>query len=155
MSASLADDELLITRTFDAPASLLFALWTKPEHFARWMGPPNFTCTECEMDVRVGGRYRARMISTDGDENPFSGVYREITPDERLVFTFAWNNTGPSANKETLITITFREHDGKTVQIFHQTPFIDAAARDRHVGGWSGAFEKLAAYAGTLKEQHT
>ena len=55
MSARLADDELLITRTFDAPAALVFALWSKPEHMKRWMGPANFTCPEVEIDFRVGG----------------------------------------------------------------------------------------------------
>ena len=59
MSARLADDELLITRTFDAPASVLFAVWSKPEHMKRWMGPTGFTCPVAEIDFRVGGAYRA------------------------------------------------------------------------------------------------
>jgi len=153
---TLADDELLITRTFDAPASLMFALWSQPEHFRKWMGPGSFTCTECEMDFRVGGSYRAKIESAEGKVNPFSGVYREIVPNERLVFTFAWNNDGPSADIETLITITFKEHDGKTTQMFHQTPFLNAERRDSHVGGWTSAFEKQADYAEKLaKEEKT
>ncbi|KAF0181762.1 MAG: hypothetical protein FD124_3254 [Alphaproteobacteria bacterium] len=152
MGAVLADDELLITRTFDAPASLIFAMWTQAEHFTRWMGPEGFTCTDCEMDVRVGGGYRATISSPESGDSPFSGVYREIVTNERLVFTFAWNNTGPSADIETLITITFREHDGKTVQTFHQTPFLNAERRDSHVGGWSSAFEKAAAYAAGITQ---
>lgn len=144
---TLADDELLIVRTFDAPAALLFAMWTKPEHFRRWMGPGGFDCPLAEIDLRVGGAYRGMIVSEETGESAFSGVYREIVPHTRLVFTFAWNNTGPSANVETLITITFAEHDGKTVQTFHQTPFTSRERRDSHVGGWSGAFDKLAAYA--------
>ncbi len=149
---TLADDELLIVRTFDAPAALMFAMWTKPAHFRRWMGPGGFDCPLAEMDVRVGGAYRGMIVSPETGESAFSGVYREVVPHTRLVFTFAWNNTGPSAHVETLITITFAEHDGRTVQTFHQTPFLSRERRDSHVGGWSGAFEKLAAYAQIAKE---
>jgi uncharacterized protein YndB with AHSA1/START domain len=150
MSGNLAGEQLLITRTFDAPASLMFALWSTPEHFVRWMGPAGFSCSQCEIDFRVGGRYRAMITSPESGDSPFSGVYREIEPHTHLVFTFAWHNTGPSAGIDTLITITFREHGGKTVQTFHQAPFIDLAARDRHVGGWSSTFDKAAAYAASI-----
>ena len=61
MSARLADDELLITRTFDAPASVVFSLWSSPKHMKRWMGPQEFTCPEAEIDFRVGGAYRAMI----------------------------------------------------------------------------------------------
>ncbi|MBI1251855.1 MAG: SRPBCC domain-containing protein [Alphaproteobacteria bacterium] len=147
MSATLADDELLIVRTFDAPASLIFAMWTQPEHFKRWMGPQSFSCPVAEMDVRVGGAYRGMIVSPENGENWFFGTYREIIHGERLVFTFQWDNDGPSAGVETLITITFSERDGKTTQTFHQTPFLSQARRDSHVGGWTSSFEKLAAHA--------
>lgn len=153
MSAGLRDDELLITRTFDAPASVVFALWSEPEHMKRWMGPEEFTCPEVEIDFRVGGAYRAMIKSAKHGENRFGGVYREIEQDRRLVFTFAWDNDGPSAGAETLVTITFQERDGKTVQTFHQRPFRDVERRDSHVGGWSGAFDKLAAYAAQIAEE--
>ena len=108
MSARLADDELLITRIFDAPASLVFALWSKPEHMKRWMGPANFTCPEVKIDFRVGGTYRAMITSPAHGENWFGGVYREIVENKRLVFTFTWDNDGPSAGVETLVTITWK-----------------------------------------------
>jgi uncharacterized protein YndB with AHSA1/START domain len=153
MSARLADDELLITRTFDAPAALLFALWSKPEHMKRWMGPADFSCPEAEIDFRVGGAYRAMIKSAQG-ENWFGGIYREIEPDRRLVFTFTWNNDGPSAGVETLVTITFEERGGKTVQTFHQKPFVNVESRDRHVGGWNGTFDKQQVYVAKIaKEQ--
>jgi uncharacterized protein YndB with AHSA1/START domain len=69
VSDTLADDELLITRTFDAPASLLFAPWSSPEHMKRWMGPANFTCPKVEIDFRVGGAYRA-MITARAHNHP-------------------------------------------------------------------------------------
>jgi uncharacterized protein YndB with AHSA1/START domain len=154
MSASLADDELLITRTFDAPASVLFALWSEPEHLKRWMGPEDFSCPEAEIDFRVGGAYRAMIKSAKHGENWFGGVYREIVRNRRLVFTFAWDNDGPSAGVETLVTITFEERDGKTVQTFHQRPFISVERRDSHVGGWNSAFDKLETYATQAAKEH-
>ena len=154
MSARLADDELLITRLFDAPASLLFALWSKPEHMKRWMGPGNFTCPEASIDFRVGGLYRGMITSPEYGDNWFGGVYREIEQDRRIVFTFTWDG-GPAAGVETLVTITFDERNGKTVQTFHQRPFLNVERRDSHVGGWNGAFDKLEAYVTKLAKEHT
>ena len=154
MSASLADDELLITRIFNAPASLVFALWSEPEHFKRWMGPEEFDCPVAEMDFRVGGAYRGMIRSQAQGENWFGGVYREIEPNQRLVFTFAWDE-GPSRELETLVTITFTERGGKTVQTFHQAPFLSVERRDSHVGGWTSAFEKAAAYAERITQAET
>jgi uncharacterized protein YndB with AHSA1/START domain len=152
---SVADNELLIVRTFNAPPSVVFALWSSAEHMKRWMGPKDFTCPEATIDFRVGGRYRAMITSTQhGENNWFSGVYREIVPDKQLVFTFTWENDGPSAGLEMLVTITFEEREGKTVQTFHQAPFSTIERRDSHVGGWSQAFDKQAAYAESIaKEQ--
>lgn len=153
MSAGPAADELLIIRTFDAPASLLFALWSEPQHMKRWMGPANFTCPEVEIDFRVGGAYRAMIKSAKNGENWFGGVYREIEQNRRLVFTFAWDNDGPSAGIETLVTVTFEERNGKTVQTFHQRPFLNVERRDSHIGGWNGAFDKQAAYAAKIAKE--
>ena len=153
MRAELANDELLIAREFDAPASLLFALWSQPEHFRRWMGPEGFDCSEAEIDFRVGGAYRATIESPEHGRNRFHGVYREIEPHSRLVFTFTWDNDGPAAGVETLVTIVFRARNGRTTQIFHQTPFRTVESRDSHVGGWSSAFDKQLAYATTLAKE--
>lgn len=155
MKANLSDNELLITRTFDAPASLLFELWSDPEHLKRWMGPRDFDCPQAEIDFRVGGSYRILIKSGAHGDNWFGGVYREIQRDRRLVFTFTWDNDGPSAGVETLVTITFAEHDGKTVQTFHQAPFLNAERRDSHMGGWSQAFDKQQAYAARIAKEYT
>jgi uncharacterized protein YndB with AHSA1/START domain len=150
MSAQLADDELLITRTFDAPASLMFELWTDPAHFRHWMGPGKYECRQVEMDVRVGGAYRGMIYAEDTGESWFDGLYREIEPYTRLVFTFKWDH-GPSGDVETLVTITFREEaDGRTTMTFHQTPFLSVERRDSHVGGWTSAFNKFGEYAEKL-----
>ena len=154
MSATLADDQLLIQRTFDAPADLVFALWSEARHMRRWMGPDGFDCPEMEIDFWVGGAYRGMIRSPKMGDNPFHGVYREIEPNRRLVFTFAWDNDGPSAGVETLVTILFEEKDGRTVQTFHQTPFLSVERRDSHIGGWSQAFDKAQAYAAALVEEN-
>ena len=151
---SVADNELLIVRTFNAPPSVVFALWSSAEHMKHWMGPKGFTCPEMAIDLCVGGRYRGMIKSADHGENWFGGVYREIVPDKRLVFTFTWENDGPSAGLEMVVTITFEERDGKTVQTFHQTPFRSVERRDSHVGGWSEAFDKQAAYAEKITKEH-
>jgi uncharacterized protein YndB with AHSA1/START domain len=153
MAAMLADNELKITRTFDAPPELVFELWSTPNHLRNWMGPEGYECPVAEIDFRVGGRYRALIRSSETGDSWFSGVYREIEPSKRLVFTFAWDNTGPSAGVETLVTIDFAEVRGKTTMTFHQTPFRDVEARDRHIGGWTSAFAKAAAYAQRLSNK--
>ena len=155
MSAGHADDELLISRTFDAPASLLFQLWSKPEHMKRWMGPATFSCPAAEIDFRPGVAYRGMIKSAEHGDNWFGGVYREIVPDKKIVFTFAWDNEGPSAGRQTLVTITFEERNGRTLQTFHQKPFATVARRDSHVGGWTSAFDKLAAYAAALAQENS
>jgi uncharacterized protein YndB with AHSA1/START domain len=141
---AMSRPELTIVRTFDAPAALVFSMWTDPRHFAMWIGPEGFTCPSVAIDFRVGGAYRALIVSDDAEDNWFGGQFREIVPYSRLALTFAWDNTGPSAGVETLVTLTFEERDGQTVQTFHQAPFLDEARRDSHCGGWTSSFEKLA-----------
>ena len=82
----LADNELLIVRSFDAPPSLLFALWSDPVHLKRWMGPKGFSCPEATIDFRVGGAYRVMIQSPEHEANWFGGVYREIEPDGAVRF---------------------------------------------------------------------
>lgn len=154
MSAQLADDELLIRRTFDAPASVVFSMWAEVEHMRSWMGPETFDCPELEIDFRVGGKYRGMIQSAEHADNWFGGVYREIEQDRRLVFTFAWEQ-GPSKGVETVVTIVLTERDGRTEQIFHQSGFLDGDRRDSHVGGWESAFNKLGEQAETLAKKET
>lgn len=155
MSASRADDELLITREFDAPASLLFMLWSDPVHFKNWMGPEGFDCPDAEIDFRVGGRFRGVIRHKDHGLSGFGGEYREIEPPTRLVFTWLWDD-GPSKDVESLITITFRENaNGKTTMTFHQMRFVNAERRDSHIGGWNSLFNKLGVYAEKLAREQS
>jgi uncharacterized protein YndB with AHSA1/START domain len=139
--ARQAKFELVITRIFDAPRSLVFKVWSTPEHLMRWWGPKDFACTSAKTDFRPGGAWRTSIRSPEGTDHGASGVYREIVEPERLVFTFAWDNSS-----ETLITATFEERGGQTKLTFRQTPFDTVESRDSHQEGWSECLDRLEAY---------
>jgi uncharacterized protein YndB with AHSA1/START domain len=96
-----------------------------------------------EADVRVGGRFRIVAHAADGEEHDVSGVYREVVPDAKLVFTWAWRST---PERESLVTVALApDGDGTVLTLTHEQ-FFDELARDRHRSGWSGALDKLEAY---------
>jgi uncharacterized protein YndB with AHSA1/START domain len=106
--------ELVVTRTVDAPAHLVFEAWTNPELFRRWWVPKSLgmNLVGCEMDVRVGGQYRLAFLH-EGSTMEFFGTYLEVTPNTRLVWT---NDEGDG---QTVTTVTFEETDGRTLQTVH------------------------------------
>lgn len=142
----LRDDELLIVRAFDAPRGLIFRLWEDPVHRANWWAPKGCRCTQFSHDFREGGAWRACFVSETYGENWQGGVYREIDRDRRIAFTFVWDD-GPAGGVETLVTVTFAEAHGQTIQTFHQTPFTSVERRDSHVTGWSTLIDRQQAYA--------
>jgi uncharacterized protein YndB with AHSA1/START domain len=109
------DEQILITREFDAPKDLVWKAWTTPELVKRWWGAQRGEVTLAEIDLRVGGRWRYVAVTTDGGfEVAFHGEYREIVPNERLVSTEAYEGIpDPDANA-TVNTATFTEEDGRT-----------------------------------------
>jgi uncharacterized protein YndB with AHSA1/START domain len=149
----LADDELLIIRTFDAPVSLVFRIWAERDHMKRWLGPKNFTCTSLDLDFRPGGAWRACIESDAYGPSWMGGRFREIEKDRRIVYTFAWEDGRDQPGIETLVTVTFAEQDGKTVQSFHQAPFLHVEGRDSHVAGWNECFDREQAYAESLAKE--
>ena len=86
-----SERELVVTRTFNGPARLVFEAWTEPRHLLRWRGPRGFEVAACDVDLRVGGRYRFVHRAPDGSQHVFSGQYREIERPSRLVSTFAYH----------------------------------------------------------------
>ena len=138
--------ELVITRVFDAPRRLVFKAWTEPERLVRWWGPQGFTTPFCEMDVRAGGAFRFGMRSPEGTDHWLRGVIREIVEPERLVYTWAWEDAEGKPGHETLLTVTFAEHDGKTRLTLRQAVFESVTARDAHQGGWASSLHCLAEY---------
>ncbi len=145
-----SERELTITRVFNAPRSLVFRVWTQPEHFSRWLGPKDFTAIACQMNVQVGGMYRACIRSPEGTDHWMQGVYREIIDPERLVFTFAWEDENSQPKHETLVTITFTEQNDQTLMSFHQAIFESTESRNSHHSGWSECFDRLATYLTAL-----
>lgn len=143
-AAAAPERELTIRRTFNAPRGLVFKAWTEPQHLARWSCPRGFTSTENKGELRVGGAFSARMRSPAGTEHRLRGVYREIVPPERLVFTHSWLDESGTPGPETLVTVTLTERNGRTEMTFHQGIFASVAARDGHEQGWSSCFERLA-----------
>jgi len=104
------------------------------------MGPGEVKVLRAECDPRVGGRYRWIMQSPDGEQHDVSGVYREVVPGEKLVFTWAWKST---PERESLVTLTFKPDGGGTLMTLTHAQFFDEQARDHHRGGWQGAMDKL------------
>ena len=108
-----AQRELVITREFDAPRELVYEAWTDPQHAAQWWGPRHHPARLIKMDVRPGGAWRHCLQSTEtGDDLWHGGVFREVVPPERLVFTFAWEEEG-ERGLETLVTVTFADIGGR------------------------------------------
>jgi uncharacterized protein YndB with AHSA1/START domain len=106
------DDQILITREFDAPAHMVYRAWTEPDLVRRWWAGQRGRVTSAEIDLRVGGTWRYVMVSHDGHEVGFHGEFREIVPDERIVSTEVYEGApegGPAVN-----LITFSEADGRT-----------------------------------------
>jgi len=150
-AAIMAEErELVFTRIFDAPRSLVFRVWTAPEHLARWWGPKGFTTLSCAMDVRPGGNWFRRMRSPAGSLHTKRGIYREIAAPERLVFTYADEDEDGTLGPETLVTVTFEEHGAKTRLSLRQSGFETVSARDGHYGGWTSCMERFAEYLATL-----
>lgn len=140
---------LKIQRIFSAPRDEVFKAWTNPELLKKWWGPKGFTTPTAEIDLRVGGKYRLEMLAPDGSRSFLSGVYKEVTPPARLVYSWGWEEgsacgEGKEAiTGETLITVEFIEMGSKTeVLLFHEGLPTDEAIAD-HNDGWSGSFDCL------------
>ena len=110
-----SERELVVTRTFNGPARIVFEAWTKPELFKQWWVPKSMGMflRSCEMDVRVGGRYRL-VFGYEGSQSAFFGTYKEVTPHSRLVWTNEESDEG------SVTTVTFEEKGGKTLLLMHE-----------------------------------
>jgi uncharacterized protein YndB with AHSA1/START domain len=141
--SDLRENELLIEREFDAPLPLVFRLWESRDHMLRWWGPELFTAIELDWELTPGRAWRGAMTSKQYGLSRFGGVIREVQ-----------KNKG--RDRDTLVTVTFAEKDGNTLQTFHQAPFSSVASRDSHVGGWNSLFNKQQIYVENIAvaEQH-
>ena len=146
--------DLVITRVFDAPRSLVFAAWTDSKHLAQWWGPRDFTNPRCEVDARPGGIIRIDMCGPDGTIYPMTGTFDEIVEPERIVMTnVAIADDAGNPLLEVRNTITFVEANGKTAltmtaHVIKATPEA-AFALDGMEEGWKQTLERLADFVKT------
>jgi uncharacterized protein YndB with AHSA1/START domain len=138
-----SDRELVVSRTINGPARLVYRAWTTPELMKRWWTPASFPISllSCEMDVRVGGGYRLTFGYEDSTFE-FYGRYLEVTPTSRLAWT---NDEGD--NGETITTVTFHETDGRTTLVIHDLyaskEALDAAIASGSTSGMPESLEQL------------
>ena len=145
---------LRLTRLFHVPRERLFAAWTDPEALMRWFSPSgDYSTPSAEVDLRVGGRYRIEMKAADGSLYTATGLYHEVRPPERLVFTWAWEGSrcggrGLTEFYDTLVTLEFRTIASGTELTLIQERFPNTEERDRHRSGWTGCLDHLARLLG-------
>jgi uncharacterized protein YndB with AHSA1/START domain len=146
------DEQILITREFDAPKGLVYEAYTTPELVKRWWSAKRGTMTIAEIDLRVGGGWRYVMVADDGFEVAFHGEYREIVPNERIVSTEVYEGM-PDA--QALDTVTFTEVDGRTTLTI-LVQHASKANRDAHIDsgmedGLQDALDLLEGVASSLR----
>ena len=133
---------LTLRQTFAVAPEKVWRAWTDPQALAQWWGPGGpAPVAVAELDVRVGGRFRIVFGGPDGNEHEAAGVYKEVVPGRKLVFSWCWPRTTP--DRVSQITILLRPEGGGTDMEFRHEQFFDEAARDAHLRGWAGTFDKL------------
>jgi uncharacterized protein YndB with AHSA1/START domain len=132
---------LSFKRRLNASPEKVYAAWTDPEKIIRWFGRADAKTNsfQADIDARIGGRFRV-SFSTDDEYYEVGGVYREVVPNQRLVFSWAWHST---PERESLVTVSLKpDGDGTLLTLLHEQLF-DQAARDGHERGWTGSLDKL------------
>jgi len=132
---------LSIVRKFDAVPAKVWRAITEPEMLKRWMAPADaFKVPVAETDLRIGGRYHIVMNAPDGEVHDVSGVYREIIPHKKLVYTWAWKTT---PERESVVTIELKAAGAGTELTLRHEQFADEEARNHHEQGWNGCLARL------------
>lgn len=136
---------LTLRRRLNAPPEKVYAAWTDPEKIVRWFGPARVKdgSVRAAIDLRVGGHYRISFRTVDGEYHEVAGIYRQVVPNQRLAFGWAWHST---PERESLIKLSLKPDGSGTLLTFHQEQFFDQAARDGHERGWTESLDKLENY---------
>jgi uncharacterized protein YndB with AHSA1/START domain len=148
-TASPHDVTLTITRHFHAPVQKVFKAWTTPQGLMKWFAPSDHHSTpSADVDLRIGGRYCIRIQAPDGTVSTAGGVYKEIRPPKRLVFTWAWEaGSGCGATvvtpHDTLVTVQFHDRDQVTDVILTHEHFPTPEDRHAHHEAWTGCLDRL------------
>ena len=146
MTPAYSRNELKLTREINAPRDLVFEVWAEPKHLVNWWGPDDFTLPHCDLDFRVGGKYRFCMRSPEGEDHWVTGEYKTISVPDSLVFTWIREDTSGNRLCDTLVNISLEEHNGGTRLTLHHTGFDSVPYRDEHIGGWRQCLDRMAAY---------
>jgi uncharacterized protein YndB with AHSA1/START domain len=148
--------DLVITRIFDAPRSLVFKVWTDARHTAQWWGPKGFTNPVCELDARTGGAIRIHMRAPDGAVYPMTGRFEEIVEPERLVFVSSALDENGNSMFDILNAVSFAEQGGKTTLTLQARVIKTTALAPQYLkgmeAGWSQSLDRLANHLGTIIE---
>ena len=154
-----SDREIVMTRVFNAPRRLVWAAWTKPEFVARWFGADGWTVPVCEIDLRPGGSYRYVMRGPGGEEVTMRGIYRDVTPPERLVSTETFegfSEVGYRPEDQTVSTAVLTERDGKTIWtatiVYPSKAIRDGALATPMEDGMNGSFARMDAVLATMSD---
>ena len=135
-----ATQKLVIKRCFEAPVEKVYRALVDPQLMRRWWAPGSLSVAVAESDPKVGGGYRVQMRETSGDTHTTSGVYKDVVPNERLVFSWQWEGY----DTETLVTIELRAAGANTTQMtLTHEGFPETDARDKHEQGWNACLDKL------------
>ena len=135
-------EALRLSRRLKAPREAVFRAFTDPAAMAKWFGPEGVQVTDVEVDLRTGGAYRMVFGETDGTSHGLSGVYREISPPERLVMTWVWDH-GVMAGIETLVTIELGAAGAETELTLIHEKLPSQNALDMHSQGWTSSLNCL------------
>ena len=137
------ENTLNLRRIFKAPREKVFRAWTDPEELKKWWGPEGYATPSAEVDLRVGGKYRLGMRKLpDGEIFYLTGIYREVRPPERLVYSWRWE--AEPEYGETQVTVDFRQAGNSTEVVLTHEFFPTGKARDDHNRGWSSCLDRLA-----------
>lgn len=131
--------ELTLNKRCRMSVEKVYAAWSSPEQVQRWFAPGDMTVPEAAVDFRVGGAYRIVMQRPDGQRHIVGGVYRELVPNERLVFSWSWEGSGVTSEVEITLRPAGKQTD--LTLIHRQIP--TAESRDSHGQGWEGCLAKL------------
>lgn len=150
---SLTQQTITIQRVMNVPVDLVWQAWTNPDFFKKWWGPVKYSCPACSIDLKTGGKYLYCMRSAEGNDTWGTGIYKEIIPEKKLVYTDSFaDNKGnvvpasyynmPEMPLEVLVTVDFEEVAGKTTMCLQHNGLPEEIADDC-IKGWQSSFDKL------------
>jgi uncharacterized protein YndB with AHSA1/START domain len=133
---------LTLTRRLKARPEKVFAAWTDPQKIVRWFGTASVKpgTERASIDARIGGRYRVSFDTDKGEHYEVGGIYREMEPNRRLVFSWAWHSR---LERESLVTVSLKPDGGSTLLTLQHEQLFDQAACESHERGWDGSLDKL------------